>query len=334
MSDYVDLSDEEQAEALRPVAAEAAARFGLSVGRLDVLTHSYNTTYSLLTEEGERLALRLGTNSSSDAAAVVAQQEWQVAIAEDPGTDVLVPRPLRTTDGAWFAMVPSRALGREVLVTCATWLEGADVERPDPQVAGALGRATALLHRHARSWRVPTGGALRRLDSPLFGDPQRLLTAPGLTARQEAVLRRALDVTADAFEEVFATDRAIPLHADLHGYNLKWHEDRLAVFDFDDCGIAVPVLDLAISAFYLRKEDRSVEEALLEGYAALAPLPQVAPRTYEALVASRQLLLANDLLGSTTAQWRGRAQDYLGISVDRLEHWLDTGRFTHLLPAA
>lgn len=334
MSAYVDLTDEEQAEALRPVAAEAAARFGLSVARLDVLTHSYNTTFSLLTAQGRRLALRLGTNSSSDPAAVVAQQEWQVAIAEDPATDVLVPRPLRTTEGDWFAMVPSEALGREVLVTCATWLEGADVERPDAQVAAALGRATALLHRHARTWPMPAGGALRRLDTPLFGDPQRLLTAPGLTAHQEEVLRRALDVTTDAFREAFAADRAIPLHADLHGYNLKWHDDRLAVFDFDDCGIAVPVLDLAISAFYLRAGDAAVEEALLEGYAAVAPLPQLPPQTYEALVASRQLLLANDLLGSTTAQWRGKAQDYLAVSVDRLAHWLETGRFTHLLPAA
>ena len=58
------------------------------------------------------------------------------------------------------------------------------------------------------------------------------------------------------------------------------------------------------------------------------------------LIVSAPLLLSSVALfsmpdlGSTTAQWRGRAQDYLGVSVDRLAHWLDTGRFTHLPPAA
>ncbi|GGK77025.1 phosphotransferase enzyme family protein [Ornithinimicrobium pekingense] len=332
MTAYVDLTDEDQAEALRPVALEAAARFGLDVSALEVLTHSYNTTFCVRTDEGRRVALRIGTNSTTAPAAVVAQQEWQVAIAEE--TEVLVPRPLRTTDGGWYAVVPSDALGREVLVTCASWLDGADVEQPDPSVARELGRTMALLHDHARTWRMPAGGQLRTLDTPLFGDEDRLAAVPGLAPDQVEVLQEARRRTEEAFDEAFAGTAPIPLHADLHGFNLKWHDERLAVFDFDDSGLAVPVLDLAISAFYLRKGDGTAEEAMLAGYADVAPLPQVGPDTFEAMVASRQLLLANDLLGSTTARWRGRASDYLRVSVERLAHWLRTGRFTHLLPAA
>lgn len=181
MTGYLDLDGELQAEALRPVAVEAAARFGLGVGRLDVHTHSYNTTYSLLTPGGERFALRLGTYSTSD---------------------------------------------------------------------------------------------------------------------------------------------------------LKWPQGHLAVFDFDDCGLGVPALDLAISAFYLGSGDASAEKALLSGYASVSPLPHVRTEVFEGLVASRQLLLANDLLGSTTAQWRGQGDDYLRVSVDRLRAWLETGRFSHVVPAS
>ena len=332
MTAYVDLNDADQAEALRPVALEAADRFGLTVDRLDVLTHSYNTTYSVRTTDGERLALRVGTNSTSDPAAVLAQQEWQVALAED--TEVLVPRPLRTVDGDWFATARSDALDRDVIVTVATWLEGADVERPDPEVAHELGRTMALMHQHARTWRPPAGGALRLLDTPLFGDEERLATAPGLTKEQREVLARARATAEDAFRDAFAAAPAITLHADLHGYNLKWHGGRLAVFDFDDCGRGVPALDLAISAFYLRGGDEAAEAPMLEGYATVAPLPDLAPETYEAIVASRQLLLANDLLGSTTAQWRDRAHDYLQVSVERLSSWQETGRFSHVVPVS
>lgn len=335
MSAYLDLDDAAQAEALRPVAVEAAARFGLVAERLEVHTHSYNTTYALDTPAGERLALRIGTNSASVPAEVLAQQEWQVAIAEE--TEVLVPRPLRTLDGDWCAVVPSEALGREVLVTCATWLEGDDVGTPDEQVAAELGRTMALLHRHAATWQLPEGALVPLFDSPLFGDPERLSSAAGLRPEQRRVLEEATRRAEGAFEEAFAGRTPILLHADLHGYNLKWHEGSLAVFDFDDSGLGVPALDLAVSAFYLRPGDdglaggeaaAATEEALLAGYASQAPLPQVRAEVFEGLVASRQLLLANDLLGSTTAQWRGQAADYLQASVDRLRSWLETGRFS------
>jgi len=68
------------------------------------------------------------------------------------------------------------------------------------------------------------------------------------------------------------------------------------------------------------------------GYATVAALPDVAASDFEALAASRQLLLANALLGSTTAQSRERARTYLPLAVDRLRHWLETGHFTRDLP--
>ncbi len=79
-----------------------------------------------------------------------------------------------------------------------------------------------------------------------------------------------------------------PLHADLHGGNLKWHEGQLAVFDFDDCGLGVPALDLAVAVFYLRGDDPQLEGALTAGYAEVRPLPDVDPGHFEAMIAARQ----------------------------------------------
>lgn len=95
---------------------------------------------------------------------------------------------------------------------------------------------------------------------------------------------------------------------------------------------AAGVLDLAISAFYLRDGDDAPERAMREGHAARRPLPDVAEAEVEALIASRQLLLANALLTSTTAAFGADAAAYLQVTGDRLAHWLDTGRFTRALP--
>ncbi|AXH96705.1 phosphotransferase enzyme family protein [Ornithinimicrobium avium] len=329
---YPDLGDDEQAEQLRPVAVAAAAEFGLDVVGLEVVAHAYNTTFEVRTADGGRYALRLNTNSKSSVAEILAQQAWQLAIAAE--TPVRVPVPAVTRDGQWCTRIGSAALGREVLVTCAAWLEGPDVVEPDPEQARALGRAMAQLHDHARRWVLPDGGEMPVFDDPLFGDEDRLTGAPGLDAEQHEVLRRAGERARDAFARVHRAGPVLALHADLHGGNLKWHEGRLAVFDFDDCGQGTPALDLAVSTFYLRGAGAEpVEAALREGYAEVAPLPDTAPADFEALVASRQLLLGNDLLGSTTAGQRGRAEDYLVTSVDRLRHWLRTGEFTRSLPA-
>jgi len=171
-----------------------------------------------------------------------------------------------------------------------------------------------------------------RFDTPLFGDEDLMDSARALSPWARAVLDRARQETAQACAAVYDGAAVRPLHADLHGGNLKWTGGRLAVFDFDDCGLGLPVLDLAISTFYLRGADPAAERALAAGYAEVAPLPDVDPAHFEALIVARQLLLANSLLASSTAELRREAERYLDVTVGRLRHWLDTGTFTRLPP--
>lgn len=323
---YADLPEDAQVEALRPVALAAAEAFGLDVHRMEVVRHAYNTTFAVDDAAGTRVALRVGTNSKSTAAHIDAQQAWVHAIGHE--TDVSVPDPLRTTSGSWWVAVPSEALRRDVLVTGASWLGGADAKEGDDSWARRLGRVTAVLHEHGRSWRLPEGTVLDRFDTPLLGDADVLDDAPGLTADEHAVLQQAREVTEDAFARLHDGATLFPVHADLHAGNLKWHDGRLSVFDFDDCGLGLPVLDLGISAFYLRDGRESTEAELRAGYAEVAPLPDVDPADAEAVVAARQLLLANSLLESSTAELRALADGYAHTAVARLRHWLETGRFT------
>jgi Ser/Thr protein kinase RdoA (MazF antagonist) len=296
------------------------------VQRLEPLLHAYNTTFALETADGRSFAVRVGTNSKSTVAHAVAQQSWIAAIAAE--TDVLVPTPLRTPDGRWCAAVPAPALERSLLVTVAAWLDGPDADELDVPAARALGRAMATLHAQAEGWRVPEGGALPVFDEPLFGDGDVLDAAPGLAASDRAVLGEARERAGEVFRRLHAGARLRPLHADLHGGNLKWHGGRLAVFDFDDAGLGLPVVDLAVSTFYLRGEDPALEGALRAGYAEVAPVPEVGEVDFEAVVAARQLLLGNAMLAMSTAELRAQAADYAQTTVRRLRRWLDTGRFT------
>ncbi len=327
---YEDLEEASQVEVLRGVALAASETYGLAVAGLEPVLHGYNTTFRVDTEGGERLALRVNTNSKSDAGHVAAQQAWVHAIARD--TDVEVPDAVAAPDGRTVVAVPCPRLGRDLLCVVNTWLEGPDVGECDPEQARALGRVMATLHEHARTVTLPEGAGLPVFDEPLFGDENLLEGSPLLDDRRRRVLDEAFARTRAAFGDLAGLGDAVPLHADLHGGNLKWHDGRLSVFDFDDAGVGSPVLDLAIASFYVRACDPAVEDALRAGYTEVAEPPR-GEEHLEALLASRQLLLANSLLATTTAQWRAQAVDYLGTTVERLRYWMASGRFLRDPPA-
>lgn len=321
---YDALDDESQVRVLRRVALRAADAYGLAVERLEPVLHGYNTTFRVDTARGRPLALRVNTNSKSAREHVAAQQAWVHAIARD--TDVTVPDAVAAPDGRTVVPVACREVGRDLLCVVNTWLDGPDVGECDPVQARALGRAMATLHQHARGVRMPAGAGLPRFDEPLFGDANLLEATDLLDAGGKGVLAESFARTRDAFAALAALDRPVPIHADLHGGNLKWNEGRLAVFDFDDAGLGVPLVDLAVATFYLRRGDPTTEDGLRAGYAEVEELP-AGGEHLEALLASRQLLLANSLLTTTTSRWRAQAVEYLGTTVERLSHWLDTGRF-------
>lgn len=325
-SDYAALDEESQVEVLRRVALAAAEGFGLGVRDLVLVLHAYNTTFRLDTDDGRRLALRVNTNSKSTPAHIAAQQAWLHALSTE--TSVLVPDPVVAPGGGWYVAVDCPEWGGPLHTTVASWLDGDDVGECDAEQALALGRTMAALHDHAEGFALPAGAHLTLFDEPLFHDRSLLEGAVPMPGDHAAVVAHALERCRRGFQEVYAGQRPILLHADLHGGNLKWHDGALAVFDLDDAGFGVPALDLAISTFYLRTGDPAVERALRDGYAEVRDLPDVSGEQFEALVAARQLLLANSLLSSSTASLRADAADYLGVTVQRLREWHTTGRFT------
>ncbi len=324
--EYAALDEEGQVEVLRHVALAAADGFGLVVRDLTLVLHAFNTTFRVDTDDGRRLALRVNTNSMSTPAHIAAQQAWLHALATE--TDVRVPDPLAAPGGGWDVAVDCPPWGGPLHTTVASWLEGDDVGQCDEEQAHALGRTMAALHDHAEGFALPAGAHLTLFDEPLFHDRSLLEGAVPMPDDHAAVVADSLERCRRRFDEVYAGQRPILLHADLHGGNLKWHEGALAVFDLDDAGFGVPALDLAITTFYLRAEPPGVEAALREGYAQVRDLPAASSEQFEVMVAARQLLLANSLLASSTASLRAEATDYLDLTVQRLRGWIDTGRFS------
>lgn len=324
---FVDLTVRAQVHRLRAAAGDALAHFPVDVTGLRLISHAYNTSFRVDTADGRRFALRVNTQSRRRAEWIAAEMAWQEAIAAD--TDLWVPTPQRTRDGALTASLWFEPLGRTLTAVMYSWLPGSDLgDAVTPAQMRAVGNAMATLHDHATAWRPPAGASLPVFDDPLFGDDDRMTGdehSPLLTDADAELLARVLTATRRAHDRMSAGVTPIPLHADLHQWNTKWWRGRLSIFDFDDSGYGVPLQDLAITAYYVCRVDPALERALHEGYASRRPLPDVTDTAYEACLAARNLLLLNDVLATNNAETRAALASYLPTSVARLRHWLDTG---------
>lgn len=333
---FVDLTPRAQVHRLRRAAFDALAQFPVEVAGVRLMSHAYNTSFRVDTTDRRRFALRINVQSRRRPEWIAAEMAWQEAIARD--TELWVPTPQRTRDGTLTASVWFEPLGEHLTAVLYSWLPGPDL---GDEVTAAqmreVGRAMATLHDHAMTWRPPSGSSLPVFDDPLFGDTDRMTgddRSPLIDEAQRDVLAAVLAASRRSYAAMFAGVAPIPLHADLHQWNLKSWRGRLSLFDFDDSGFGVPLQDLAISAYYVRRLDRGLEQAMHEGYGARRALPpEVSGPTYEATLASRNLLLLNDVLATNNAETRAALATYLPSSVARLRRWLDTGRYDFAVTA-
>lgn len=327
---FGDMTQRAQVHRLRVVALRALERYPIEIRRLRLQEHGFNTTFRVDAADGRIFALRIDVNRRKPASALEAETAWLAAIAND--TDIVVPTPQATIDGGLHTSVYFDELDTDLNVAVMSWLPGRDLGSPTVESLHELGRVMALLHRHAARWSVPAGAEFPDLSAVLMDSPDRLRAGhPMISDEQQRVVEAALAHVEPLFDALIAADDLIPIHGDLHGWNVKWLRNRLSVFDFDDAGLGVPAQDLSITAYYQRP-DPELRPALLDGYRTVSPLPPFTHDQFEAALASRGLLLLNDVLDINTRQIRDIAPRFLANTVLRMRAYLDAGEYRSDVP--
>lgn len=327
---FADLSDRAQVNRLRAAARRALEDYPVEPIRLRLLQHDFNTTFRLDAADGSKFAVRIDLNRRKPVSALDSEMAWLAAIDRD--TDVRVPVPLATRGGALHVPVDVDGLDATLHMAVMSWLPGRDLDVPTVPAMSELGRQTAQLHEHAASWQVPPGIEFPSIEEVLMDSPDRLRTGHELiSADQQALIERAFEHIEPRYGAMIAAGERMPIHGDLHPWNVKWLRGRMSIFDFDDAGIGVPAQDLAISTYYL-SNDPGLREALLDGYQSRAPLPPFTDEQFHAALASRTLLLLNDLLDMTTNSAQKLAVTYLGNVELRLWAYLDSGVYRGDVP--
>jgi Ser/Thr protein kinase RdoA (MazF antagonist) len=318
------LSTRAQILRLRREALIILEQYPIRVARIRCINHGFNTTFRVDTTDGQKFALRINVNSRRPMPALQAEIAWLEALARD--TNLILPKPIARKDNGFISSFYSDVLQRNTVAVLFSWLSGKDLGLDvTTQQLHATGQALKTLHQHAATWKIPKGCKFQNARD-VFIDSQVVIFDAPMPESWLEVFKTTYQQVSAVHEALHSRFSAQPLHADLHIWNMKWSRGRLSIFDFDDSATGVPLQDFGIGFFYLRrlKNSANLENAMLEGY---GHLPNYTQAELEAIIAGRQLLLANDLLTNETADLQDQAQTYLETSEQRLRTYLETGFF-------
>lgn len=321
------LSQRAQLAALRPVALVASRAFGVQPASLRCINHGFNTTYAVIDDNGAKYALRLNTHSLRDLVGVLAEQQWITALSDAP--NIIVPKPLRTSAGQPFVEVPFAPMHKTLIATMAQWLPGRIVgDKPSRQQLYQLGALTAHLHQQSRLWRPTDDAQFPLVNQLLMNSTDHISDAPAsLIPRDVRALIDEVRLHIDAvYTQLNACTSVQPIHADLHTYNVMWHHNALAVFDFDDAGLGLPIQDLAITLYYFR-DIPYADAQVWAGYHSVQSDLRVSPDAFESLLIGRGILLLNDMLVLSTPADYEFLPEFVRRMRLRLQHFVDTGTF-------
>ncbi len=331
MRDFATLTPRGQTRRLRALARDALRQFGVDPpdprqpARLSLLGNWENATFKVepLTGPfaGQRLLLRLHRPGHQRRDTIASELLWLDALRRDAGLQV--QRPIATPDGRAIIEADAPGLPAPRLCTLMHWIDGRFARKARPHHLHQVGALTAILHNHAQAWTPPPAFVRDRWDPPRLFDPVLWNLLP---LEHRPLFQSLAERATEAMEQLAQDPQTFGLiHADLHMGNVLFHEGLIIPIDFDDCGFAPHLYDLATSltAYRLNPHLPALREALLAGYARHRALPDLqhldllgAARRLSLLIWSSSRALDNPaflpILPKITAAAISAAQDIIG----------------------
>lgn len=322
MTAYAQLDTDAQVALLTKHAIEALGHYDLGeVTEIESINHEYNSTFAVTCADGSRYALRININSQRTKANALAELELINHLKAN--TDLSFATPISTRSGEFFTLLPNEEMGKPLLSVLFSWLEGEELgDEPTDEQLFALGAAMAKMHDGVDGLAFSQDAELPNLRDVLWLTDDLLTTEVSqLSTDEKELVRQGLAKIDAVVESLFERDSMRPIHADMHGWNLMWNEGVLSVFDFDDCGVGLPIQDLYTALYYLDTPEQ--DAALKAGYASVRAIPDHSEFEAKALLLQRRIILLNYLFETSTPEHREILPKYRVETMRRINEFLE-----------
>ena len=312
---FADLTVEQQVETMLPLARQIIDGFDLGECELESINHEFNSTFKVTASSGERFALRINVNSKRTLANLKAEIYWIEQLSAVEG--LTVPTPVKNRAGEYISKAWHPILERDLLAVLFTWLEGEELgDEPTEEMMRAAGRAMARMHAASRDTKLPEGASLPVVDDVFWSYGNSIEPSDQVSPQDKATIARAVDKIETITRDLYARNSPQLMHADIHPWNVMWQGSDVAIFDFDDCVIGLPVQDIAVTLYY--NDTAEQDAAFLTGYQEFSPLPEYTETEMKALKLQRRIVLLSYILETENPEHRAMAPKYLEKTIERI----------------
>jgi Ser/Thr protein kinase RdoA (MazF antagonist) len=324
---YLELDEAEQIAEVQKLVPDILSQYGVKPAAIENVNHSFNSSFKVTDTEGNEYALRINLASGKSNNEVLAEMQWLEALGEE--ASVLAPVPLRTTNNELFISTPFAPLNKDTTAVLCKWIAGEEVgDEPTNEQLFGLGQNMARLQIFAKNLTFTEPAFLPTINRTLMNTKDNLRPSQPkqINDKLYGEILKGLELSDEVYARLSKDQELLPIHADLHNGNVIQTEKNLAIIDFDDAGIGLPVQDLVISNYYIR-EDTEREKHLKAGYASLLELPKISDEDYEILVMGRLIGLVSAVTYMTSAEIIEFIPTFLERTQKRLDRFFATGKF-------
>ena len=317
---FADLSIEQQVETMLPLARQIIDGFDLGACELESINHEFNSTFKVTASSGERFALRINVNSKRTLPNLRAEIFWVGQLATVEG--LTVPVPIKNRSGEYISTAWHPLLERNLHAVLFSWLEGEELgDEPTEEMMRATGRAMARMHAASRDTDLPEDASLPIVDDVFWDNGDSIEPSDLVTTEEKAIIAKAVEKIEAITRDLYSRNRPQLIHADIHPWNVMWQGSDVAIFDFDDCVIGLPVQDIAVTLYYNDTDEQ--DAAFLAGYQELAPLPEFTHDEMSALKLQRRIVLLSYILETENPEHRAMVPEYLAKTIKQIEQFLN-----------
>lgn len=317
---FFELPSEDQQRSLTAFASDLLKNYGIHDAKISCINFEFNATFSVETDSGTKYALRININSTRTVENMKGEIEWVRHLNRTSG--IHTPTPIATLNDNYIISGFHKDSEQTLHAVMYSWLEGEELgDEPTLEQLHEVGRAIAILHQESHDFSLTSESSLPTFNDFFWGTEDYLFSSKSkLSDTDRALIKEAHDHIMKFTNELYVNSPVHIIHADFHGWNLMWNDNRLSIFDFDDCGFGVEAQDLAVVLYYLDTPEQDV--AILNGYRSVKPLPQYSELAMKALLLQRRLLLLNYLFETKNQEHQEMLPAYLEKSLERVKSFL------------
>ena len=317
---FFERPSEDQQRSLTAFASDLLKNYGIHDAKISCINFEFNATFSVETDSGTKYALRININSTRTVENMKGEIEWVRHLNRTSG--IHTPTPIATLNDNYIISGFHKDSEQTLHAVMYSWLEGEELgDEPTLEQLHEVGRAIAILHQESHDFSLTSESSLPTFNDFFWGTEDYLFSSKSkLSDTDRALIKEAHDHIMKFTNELYANSPVHIIHADFHGWNLMWNDNRLSIFDFDDCGFGVEAQDLAVVLYYLDTPEQDV--AILNGYRSVKPLPQYSDLAMKALLLQRRLLLLNYLFETKNQEHQEMLPAYLEKSLERVKSFL------------